>query len=62
MEKEMTLSNSEGKEYTFKLRLDEDSIHFYLKEKNVYVLFLMRILLLSMIFVKSIRLSKPVMI
>ena len=35
----MTLSNSEGKEYTFKLRLDEDSIHFYLKEKNVYAPF-----------------------
>ena len=39
MEKEMTLSNSEGKEYIFKLRLDEDSIHFYLKEKNVYAPF-----------------------
>ena len=35
-EEEMILSNLDGKEYKFKLRLDEDSIHFYLKENNVY--------------------------
>ncbi len=38
-QEEMILTNTDGTEYIFRLRLDENSIHFYLKENNVYAPF-----------------------
>ncbi len=39
MEEEMFLKDDNGKEYIFKLQLEDDSIHFYLKENKVYAPF-----------------------
>ena len=39
MEEEMFLKDDNGKDYIFKLQLEEDSIHFYLKENKVYAPF-----------------------
>ena len=39
MEEEMILKDDNGKEYIFKIELEENSIHFYIKENKVYAPF-----------------------